>query len=250
LADIGRPIQSLLELVPSLAEDVGDEDMAKRILSGPWDPCFGGGIVTTSTTLLGADAGAGKSTLCLQIADAIAGILERDVLYISVEMLRSEVRMNFAKRLALKNLDKIRVFSLVTDQSQLGQLEEIVKAVKPAAMFVDSISKLAQGDRDGEVMFATLMKKLSATYESPSVLIAHINKEGDLAGLQALQHEVDAVLSFHVEPDGTRILECPTKNRFGKTPIFVPFDMTEQGLAFKRNWRVDGDDPDEDEEDD
>ena len=79
-----------------------------------------------------------------------------------------------------------------------------------------------------------LAKQMAGKYRAPWVIISHIRKDGEMAGKETVQHDVDTVLSFHIEADGTRILECPTKNRNGPTPVFVAFSMTERGLVQRK----------------
>src|SRR6185436_5540104 len=70
----GETTQQVCRLVDLVASDV------ERIVTGPWDSVWGGGIAQTSITLLGGEPGAGKSTLVTEIAAAVPGTL-----YISAE---------------------------------------------------------------------------------------------------------------------------------------------------------------------
>src|SRR5437588_5199552 len=63
-----------------------------------WDRVLGGGIVPGSVVLVGGDPGVGKSTLLMQIADAIA--TQYSVLYVSGEESLPQIGLR-ARRLGL-----------------------------------------------------------------------------------------------------------------------------------------------------
>jgi DNA repair protein RadA/Sms len=100
-------------------DKVKAEDAA-RITTGPWDFCWGGGIVQTSTTLIGGSPGAGKTTLLLKIIDKICFSLSESVaekgegqcLYIAAEQSLPEIQLT-AIRLELKNKNNFFYIHLV-----------------------------------------------------------------------------------------------------------------------------------------
>lgn len=62
------------------------------------------------------------------------------------------------------------------------------------------------------------------------LLIGQVNKDGDVAGPQALSHLVDVVMSFHGDStQDLRILHS-TKNRFGSTNESLYLSMGDRGL--------------------
>jgi len=64
----------------------------------------------------------------------------------------------------------------------------------------------------------------------PMFIVAHVTKQGDLAGPRVLEHMVDTVLSFEGErSEEYRILRT-VKNRFGTTSEIGVFEMREEGL--------------------
>lgn len=230
-----------------LLSEAPDEPV-KRIITGPWDPCFGvetddegreyEGIVTTSVTLLGGAPGAGKSTLSLQLSDAIAGAVMREVLYVATEEATAPIRAR-ARRLKLKHIDKIRMLPIGVD----GDLGAIMKNRTPAAYVFDSLSKAYPDPKDA-VEFCKRIKGYCIEFDAPAIVIDHVTKEEEFAGLMGLQHEVDCTLLFTVYDDGVRELRT-LKSRNGPCTK-VLFNMTQRGLQY-RSPEEDEDEEDEDE---
>lgn len=208
------------------AKDVSVE----RYLTGPWDEVFGGGIVKTSAVLIGAIPGAGKSTISLQIADSICEQTKRDILYIAAENHEGEIK-SYADRLQIKNQEKMLILPSLGNYEGLHHFDSIIEKYKPAAMFLDSVIGLVGQDHDSALMICKVLKGYSVKSQSPVMIVDHVNKQEDFAGLMALQHEVDVLLTLLVdERTGIRTLACPVKNRFGRTPVEIDLIMTEQGL--------------------
>jgi DNA repair protein RadA/Sms len=225
----------------------------ERITTGPWDICFGVetdedgrehvGVPTVSVNLLGGAPGAGKSTLALQLADAIAGATGKEVLYVATEEATAPIRSR-AKRLKLKNLHLIRVLPIGVD----GDLGAIMENRKPAAYVFDSLSKAFPDPKDA-VEFCKRIKGYCIAFNAPAIVIDHVTKEEEFAGLMGLQHEVDSTLLFTVYDDGVRELKT-LKSRFGPCAK-VLFNMTQRGLQYRSPEEdEDAEDYGEDDEDD
>ena len=223
----------------------------KRLMTGPWDPCWGHhveddgvrhvGVVQSSVTLLGGAPGAGKSTLALQLADSIAGSTGKEVLYISAEEANGQIRSR-AERLKLKHTGKIRLRPIGAG----GDIGDIMTHRKPVAIIADSLPKICPDMADA-VIFAERIKDYTIALNAPAIIIDHVTKEEEFAGLQALQHAVDTTLLFTVYPDEVRELRT-VKNRNGPSGIRVHFTMEEGGLQV---FNLDDDDEEgEDDEDD
>ena len=72
--------------------------------------------------------------------------------------------------------------------------------------------------------------RMGKTQNIPFFIVAHVTKQGELAGPRVLEHMVDTVLSFEGErTQEFRILRT-IKNRFGTTSEIGVFEMYEQGL--------------------
>jgi predicted ATP-dependent serine protease len=216
-----------------------------HIPTGPWDPCFGvsyltkkAGIVAGSVNLVGGVPGAGKSTLSLQLTNALAKSLSREIVYIAAEEDLIQVKER-AKRLDLDCLHLIQGISALGGmQTELGAL---LLDVRPAGIILDSLPGLGLETPEMGVEYCSALKGYAVELNCPIIVIDHATKSDDLAGLLALQHAVDATLVLFVNPDETRTL-TPLKNRNGPCDVQVRLLMTEKGLVAAGN--------EEDEEDD
>lgn len=219
-----------------------DEQTIAAISTGPWDPCFGRsidekgketyGLIPSSVTLIGGAPGAGKSTLIAQIADSLLAKCKGNALIVSAEEI-DPVLKSRARRLKLKHQDRVH---LASPHDELG---EILLDGKPIIVFVDSLSKVCP-DMDAQVIYAKRFKEYMVELGIPGILIDHVNKEEELAGMQALQHEVDTTLLYTLY-DEVRQLRS-VKNRNGPTAD-VFFTMEETGLKHY----IPSDNEDEDE---
>lgn len=201
-----------------------------RIETGPWDTCFGtdtttgkSGIVTTSVTLIGGAPGAGKSTMSLQLADQVAENTNREIIYVGSEESPEQIR-DRATRLQLKRPHLIRLHPMGSSVD----LGNILLKRKPSAIILDSLPGLTS-DPEMAVELCKRFKDYSVELNAPTIIIDHVTKDGDLAGLMALQHAVDTLLTLFPVDGAMRELET-VKNRFGRAQISVPLVMTERGL--------------------
>jgi len=194
------------------------------------DLVLGGGLVPGSLVLLGGEPGIGKSTLLLQVLDAVAG--ERQVLLVCGEESPAQVKMR-AERVC-RRPETIAVLA----ETELESVLAAVAAARPALVVVDSVQTLysdaltsAPGSvsqvREAAGRFQRLAKDTGVTV----VLVGHVTKEGALAGPRVLEHVVDTVLQF--EGDRQRFYRTlrASKNRFGSTEELGVFEMTEAGLS-------------------
>lgn len=233
-----------------LLSDVNQQSVT-RISTGPWDPCWGespnkdgdiiSGVVSNSVSLIGGKPGAGKSTLALQMGNNIlTNIPDREVLYMAHEEAVETVRSR-AIRLGLKNQSRIRVIPMGV-KVDLGA---VILARNPVAMIYDSLVKICP-DPAAAVDFLARLKEYSMLINSPALVIDHVTKSDDMAGLMAAQHEVDMMCMFSVDEDD-KVREIETlKNRHGADGIRVLLNMTENGLVY-RNPEEDEDDEDDDD---
>jgi DNA repair protein RadA/Sms len=218
----------------SITLDKVKSEEAKRLITGPWDYCWGGGIVQTSTTLIGGSPGAGKTTLLLQICDIIGETIPLDAyekgegqcLYIAAEQSSAEIKLT-AERLDLDNIKMIRMVPAMGGYAEIGN---ILARRKPKFAVLDSLQGLCGEDQEATIAVLDIMKKFAVEGKFPFIAINQVTKDGELAGLMKYQHHVDCTMTFFPEPDGTRILEV-MKNRFGRAHIDMAFEMTEKGLV-------------------
>jgi DNA repair protein RadA/Sms len=196
-----------------------------------WDTVLGGGILPGSFIILTGDPGIGKSTLLLQVADAIAA--DRKVFYFSSEESLEQVKGR-ALRLGIghENL-------LFSDQACLETIVATAQHAKPALLVVDSIQNCHLSAESHAIPGTVAQLRESAFHlmrlakeNDIAVLITgHITKEGEMAGPKVLEHMVDAVFYLQAEDRWhTRILRS-VKNRFGTINEVGFFEMHEKGLV-------------------
>jgi DNA repair protein RadA/Sms len=220
----------------------------ERYLTGLIDELLGGGLVHTSVVLLGGPPGAGKSTISLQLLSSICAIAQQEGLYIATEQPNSEVRL-LAERLKIPNMHYIRMMNLVQDTGG-ADMNEAIEKYKPRAIVLDSLVGLVGSEMNVAVEVAKSLKQSASKYRTPVIIIDHVNKDRDFAGLMALQHEVDCLMLITPLPDGRRIIEVPEKNRFGPTPVEKMFHMPENGPGLVAWTEEDQAELDAEEEDD
>jgi len=222
-----------------------------RISSGiaELDRVLGGGIMKRSAILVGGEPGIGKSTLLLQ-ASAAAEIKGR-ILYISGEESAEQIKLR-ADRLGLGgnsagggsaggSLERIEVICT----GSLEEIEMTLNAVKPSLIMVDSAQTLFSADAGSVPGTVNQMKfccfelvSWVKEHDAALFLVAHITKEGLIAGPKMLEHLVDTVLYFE-QNDKTGGLsggqDCrflrASKNRFGSVDEIGIFTMGEKGLV-------------------
>jgi DNA repair protein RadA/Sms len=217
----------------------------ERIETELVDEVFGGGIVKTSTCLLGGEPGAGKTTLCLQLADVLAQRTAKEILYIANEQSPSELQET-ASRLQIRNMNRIRIVKAMGGVA--SDIGDLIMRYKPGAIFLDSVTNWVGEDLELAVTVCKNLKSYSVEMNAPSIIINQITKGGDHAGLMKMQHAVDMTVIFQTveleEKDaellGQDIRSFQSlKNRHGRAPEEQLFEMTEKGLV-----AVEGDEDD------
>ncbi len=208
--------------------DVQGERLVRRSSGvGEVDRVLGGGIVPGSVILLGGDPGIGKSTLLLQVAAHVEGV----VLYVSGEESPEQIKLR-SERLGAE-ADAVHVLAATNVDSIAAQIEN----EKPALVIIDSIQTMydpAFPSTPGSIVqvreTAIRIQQLAKGIGVPVVLVGHITKEGTVAGPRTLEHLVDVVL--YLEGDSQhdlRILRA-VKNRFGDISETGLLAMGEKGL--------------------
>ena len=193
------------------------------------DRVLGGGAVKGSLVLVGGAPGIGKSTLMLQICDNLCRFAK--VLYVSGEESERQIKLR-ADRL---NVQGEGLYLLA--ETNLDDVVEAVRELKPDVLIVDSIQTLYNGDLStapgsvGQVKDCTMTLMQLAKGEGITVfVIGHVNKEGSIAGPKVLEHMVDCVLYFEGEQHNSYRILRAAKNRFGATNEIGVFEMGENGL--------------------
>ncbi|HUX42891.1 MAG TPA: DNA repair protein RadA [Rectinemataceae bacterium] len=196
---------------------------------GELDRVLGGGLMRGSAVLLGGEPGIGKSTLLLQICatSEVGGT----ILYISGEESPVQLRLR-AERLGAMN-PKIEVLAT----GDLAAIRRVLDAAKPSLVVVDSLQTLHSEEAGAIPGTANQIKYCAQElvgwakeHEASLVLVAHVTKDGMIAGPKAAEHLVDAVLGFEQGEGDLRVLRA-AKNRFGSIDEIGLFRMGAKGLV-------------------
>ena len=196
------------------------------------DRVTGGGFVPGSVLLLGGEPGIGKSTLLLQACAAMAARGER-VVYVSGEEAIPQVRLR-AIRLGLAQAP--------VELAAATNVEDIVTTLRegrrPALVIIDSIQTMyshviesAPGTVTQVRGCAQALIRYAKTSGASVILVGHVTKDGQVAGPRAVEHMVDAVLSFEGDSSHHFRMVRAMKNRFGATDEIGVFEMTRLGLT-------------------
>lgn len=191
---------------------------------------LGGGLVRGSLTLISGAPGIGKSTLLLQSSNSIAARYGK-VLYVSGEESEEQIKMR-GDRL---NISSKELFIL--SETNMDNIAGTIEELKPIFVIIDSIQTLykpsinsAPGSVSQVRECSNELMRIGKSKGISFFIVAHITKQGELAGPRVLEHMVDSVLSFEGErTEEFRILRT-IKNRFGTTSEIGVFEMNEGGL--------------------
>lgn len=215
--------------------DYGDIESQNdaRLPSGisEFDRVLGGGIVPGSLVLIGGDPGIGKSTLLLQVAEKLTGLLGK-VLYVSGEESERQIKLR-GERFGLKPSGLY-----LLGETCLERVFEEIERLDPSAVIVDSVQtefsmklESAPGSVSQVREVAGQFLLLAKNRNVPVFLIGHVTKEGAIAGPKVLEHVVDTVLYFEGERHHNHRIVRAIKNRFGAANELGIFEMTSRGLS-------------------
>ena len=159
-----------------------------------WGPAGDEGICVTSLTLLGGAPGAGKSTLCSQLLSLIASVTGKHTLYVGKEESGEQVKAR-AMRLGLPNLDRMLILPLEAQEGGYKLTPEVFERWQIGGYVIDSLQAYSETENDSCDLLLDL-KAATVKYRCPGVVISQVNKEEEFAGLNSLQHAVDALMLF------------------------------------------------------
>jgi DNA repair protein RadA/Sms len=223
---------SAAALSEAMGTATGDTRLAMRM--DELDRVVGGGLVPGSVTLLGGEPGIGKSTLLLQVAQAMAAT--SPVLYATGEESTSQVALR-ARRLG-GAYDRVQVIAETGLDTILGVAEQ----QRPVLLVIDSIQTMALAAVPNAAGAVTQLRECTAALvrfaksSGTAVwLVGHVTKDGAIAGPRMLEHLVDTVLYFERDA-GSRFRRVrAAKNRFGAANELGFFLMQENGLREVKN---------------
>lgn len=191
------------------------------------DRVLGGGVMRGAAVLVGGEPGIGKSTLMLQLCSSIEA--KGPVLYISGEESAAQLKMR-ADRLGItRDID-------VLCETEINSILKQIDRLKPVLIITDSVQTLYNPELGMVAGTVNQIKFCSSElidraklYDCPVFLVAHVTKEGNIAGPKVLEHMVDTVLYFEHGASDVRLLRA-VKNRFGSIDEIGLFKMSAKGL--------------------
>lgn len=198
------------------------------------DAVLGGGLVSASVVLIAGQPGIGKSTLLMQLAQAIS--TRQSVLYVSGEESAGQVKVR-ADRLGTqhKQLD-------LASSNSADDIAATIRAGTYQLVVVDSIQTLTMNDLTsaaGSVSQITnssnLLTQAAKASGTVLIIVGHVTKEGSIAGPKVLEHMVDVVVNLEGDRYGGFKVLRAIKNRYGSTDEVGIFEMDDSGLKPVKN---------------
>ncbi|MBQ7295006.1 MAG: DNA repair protein RadA [Clostridia bacterium] len=231
---VSAPVAAKSVKSMALGEIKPDNELRYKTGMSELDRVLGGGIVKGSLVLLSGDPGIGKSTILLQICQALGKKLK--ILYVSGEESYSQIKLR-ADRLKVKTEN---LFVLCETDAQA--VCEHIRSSEPDLVIIDSIQTMNFTELNSSPGCVTqvrecsnLLMRTAKSLSIPIIMVGHVNKDGNIAGPKVLEHIVDAVLYFEGERNlSFRILRA-VKNRFGSTNEIGVFEMFDSGLKEVEN---------------
>ena len=230
--------QSAVSVVYAEAKPLSDISASdeERFITGisELDRVLGGGIVKGSVTLLSGDPGIGKSTILLQICNALQN--KYNILYVSGEESAMQIKLR-ANRMGIES-DNVSIMT----QTETQSVCEYVNIHKPDVLMIDSIQTMQISELSsspGSIVqvreCTNMLLRTGKSLNIPVFIVGHVNKGGEIAGPKVMEHIVDTVLYFEGERNQSYRILRSIKNRFGSTNEIGVFEMTEKGLSEVEN---------------
>lgn len=203
----------------------------ERLVSGmaDIDLVLGGGVVAGSVILLAGEPGIGKSTLLLQLANALAK--GSRVLYVSGEESVHQVGLR-AGRLGAKAKQLQLASGTAVEEVQASILSNAYDLVVVDSIQTIGTSRLTSspGSVSQITSCTTMLMQAAKASNTALLLVGHVTKEGSIAGPKLLEHIVDVVLQLEGDRYGGFKVLRGVKNRFGSTNEVAILEMHDNGL--------------------
>lgn len=199
-----------------------------------FDRVFGGGIVVDSVNILGAPPGTGKSTLLLQVSEAL-GKQGYKVVYISGEESKEQIKER-GDRILEGISDNIYILS----DTNIDNGIETIRKVDADFVIIDSIQVMQLSSLDSSPGSITQIKEIGKILNDIAkrdskprsiIVISQLTKADELKGPRDFEHLVDGVFYLEAEEYNELRRLYSTKNRFGSTGEVGIFEMDEIGLV-------------------
>jgi len=120
----------------------------------------------------------------------------------------------------------------------MDNINAVVEELEPAFLIIDSIQTMYSPDIDSAPGSVSQVRtcgnelmRMGKVKSIPVFIVAHVTKNGELAGPKIVEHLVDCVLNFVGERNQELRILRAFKNRFGTTSEIGAFEMAEEGLV-------------------
>lgn len=229
----------------------------RAVLKTGWDYIdalfTGSGIRPSTCCMVSGLPGGGKTTICLQLANALAAE-GHVVVFNSIEECDSQVKMRL-EDMGMNDLLNPRAdafFSNFYDIAEvLAYADKIRSTHKPKPgkgffLFVDSLQCLERHTGKRGRPASELQQQCDAMWDiaawckenmTVAVVISQVTKNGEFAGKQEVKHAIDVHLELVMDTDrksethGQRICSA-SKNRYGPSGLFFTYEINGQGIVF------------------
>ena len=230
-----RPLTAAVSPGPSprparpIAEIDVEAARARPTGVGELDRVLGGGLVPGAVVLLAGEPGVGKSTLLLEVGQALAARRR--------PRCTSPARSPRPRSGCGPSASAPCTHALPGRRDRPGRLLGHVDAVGPGLLVVDSVQTIASAAARARAGGVTQVRAVAAALIAAAkdrgmatVLVGHVTKDGAIAGPRVLEHLVDVVLQFEGDRHSTLRLVRAMKNRFGPADEVGCFELHDAGI--------------------
>lgn len=249
-----QPIKEgeVIALADAIAQAETDPTLQAVATGSPgFDWVLGGGIPVGIGIIIASPPGAGKTTLLIETFRSLAKRRVK-VLYGSTEETERQLGRRFS-RLQGAMPPKLRILCT----QDIDEIEQAILDERPRIAAVDSIHKISgvtddngfaysMGSHTSMMLAATRLRKLASDLDMSIFCVTHVDKTGNVAGTNTLQHDLDLTLYLNGNQEmrdgrlnviGTeRTLRCDGKNRYAETGRCARFQMLADGFHDLGPW--------------
>jgi DNA repair protein RadA/Sms len=192
--------------------DVEETENERMLTDTWWAGIFGGGFTLDQTILMGGDPGAGKSVFCLLVGEEAWKETGLPALYVATEESPIQIKAR-AQRLGV-DTDAFVIINRPADE--LIDVVESIEEEEFSIGLLDSLPDLIGDDPMEAVRVVNRLRDWCHAHRVPFLILDHVNKGEEMAGLNRLKHAVDTTVLLRANEDtGERVMTV-IKNRHGQ----------------------------------